>query len=282
MRQSALMTLALCAVIPVIGTGCASQQELDKLQLTNKTLEEQLVRAENERDISNQNLEVVRNNLNQTTRDLNDLRQSGRGISDEMARLQDDYEKMLRRISELQLGPLPEDLTEALQQLAADHPNVLTFDPQTGMLRFASDFTFDLGSAQIRGSVMDTVQMLASILNSGKASGFEVRIIGHTDNVPIEKPDTRAKHPTNLHLSAHRAITVRDSLVRAGVDPVRCQIAGYGEFRPVVANGAKGAAANRRVEIYLVPMPSLAMMPPVTPTPGEPIARPTETYEPMK
>jgi hypothetical protein len=54
-----------------------------------------------------------------------------------------------------------------------------------------------------------------------------------------------------MHLSAHRAIGVRDVLVKDGVGADRFMIAGYGEFRPVTANGNNGAAANRRVEIYL-------------------------------
>ena len=36
----------------------------------------------------------------------------------------------------------------------------------------------------------------------------------------------------------------------------RGQVAGYGEYRPIVPNAAKGGAEqNRRVEIFLVPMP---------------------------
>jgi hypothetical protein len=63
-----------------------------------------------------------------------------------------------------------------------------------------------------------------------------------------------AQHPTNMHLSAHRAISVRDALVSDGVTANRMQVAGYGEFRPIVPNGANGAAQNRRVEIFLTPL----------------------------
>jgi chemotaxis protein MotB len=44
-------------------------------------------------------------------------------------------------------------------------------------------------------------------------------------------------------------------LNRAGVPADRMSIAGYGDQQPVVQNGPRGAEANRRVEIYLVPMP---------------------------
>jgi chemotaxis protein MotB len=83
-------------------------------------------------------------------------------------------------------------------------------------------------------------------------------VVGHTDNVPIRRGSTAAQHPTNMHLSAHRAISVRDALNADGVTANRFMVAGYGEFRPIVTNGARGADANRRVELFLVPMTSVA------------------------
>ncbi|MEX0876623.1 MAG: OmpA family protein, partial [Phycisphaerales bacterium] len=65
---------------------------------------------------------------------------------------------------------------------------------------------------------------------------------------------TQRRHPTNMHLSAHRAIAVRDTLGSAGIDWNRMSVTGWGEYRPLVANNAgTGTAENRRVEIYLVP-----------------------------
>ena len=57
-----------------------------------------------------------------------------------------------------------------------------------------------------------------------------------------------------MHLSVSRAISVRSALTPAGIDETRIQVAGYGEFRPITTNGAKGAAENRRVELFLFPM----------------------------
>jgi chemotaxis protein MotB len=171
----------------------------------------------------------------------------------------------------LPVGALPEDLTARLDALAKAHSNVLSFDPQTGMLRFASDFTFALGSAEVSSEAQQTIRMLADILNSADGQGFEVRIVGHTDDVRISS-GTAARHPTNMHLSAHRAISVRDALVAGGVAANRFQVAGYGEFRPVVANGPRGAAENRRVEIFLAPLATPMEVPAAaSATPGEPM-----------
>ena len=40
----------------------------------------------------------------------------------------------------------------------------------------------------------------------------------------------------------------------AGLTPQRFSVVGYGEYRPIVANGRNGAPENRRVEVFLTPM----------------------------
>jgi chemotaxis protein MotB len=163
-----------------------------------------------------------------------------------------DYERLLKQVGNLNMGPLPAELNKALADLAAQYPDVLTFDQRSGMLRFSSDFTFASGSAALNANAQTLVQKLASILNTPVAQPFEVKVVGHTDNQPIRR--VASQHPSNMHLSAHRAISVRDALVGDGVAANRMQVAGYGEFRPIVPNGANGAAQNRRVEIFLAPL----------------------------
>ncbi|MCK5175184.1 MAG: OmpA family protein, partial [Planctomycetes bacterium] len=62
-------------------------------------------------------------------------------------------------------------------------------------------------------------------------------------------------HPTNWHLSVHRAISVLNVMTQNKVSPKRLSVRGFGEFRPAEPNKAdkKGNAANRRVEIFIVP-----------------------------
>jgi hypothetical protein len=79
-----------------------------------------------------------------------------------------------------------------------------------------------------------------------------VKVVGHTDNAPLVR--TKAKFGTNVMLSVYRSASLRNALVKDGVSARRFQVAGYGEFRPMVVNGAKGAAENRRVELYLTPL----------------------------
>ena len=72
-----------------------------------------------------------------------------------------------------------------------------------------------------------------------------------------------------------RVVAIND-----GIAPTRVQVAGCGEYRPIVTNPAKGGAAqNRRVEIFLVPMTNTAPTT-ITNVPTDNIR--TTPNEPMK
>jgi len=73
---------------------------------------------------------------------------------------------------------------------------------------------------------------------------IEVEVAGHTDS------DGAADY--NESLSARRAATVRDYLMRRGVDGSRMTTRGYGETQPIADNSsATGKAANRRVVLRI-------------------------------
>lgn len=246
----------LLAAVPMAGFGCVPQDRYDQLLRANRSMEEQLIATESDRETARANLETVRDQLNRATVNLNELQAQNSRLSRDLERMGGDYDTLLQRVSDLEIGPLPIDVEDAIQRIAAAHPDVLTFDARRGLLRFASDFTFDLGSVELRSEARQTLRSLAEILNTDTALDFEARIVGHTDNVRISRAETLRNHPTNVHLSVHRAISVRDALTGNGIDPVRIQVAGYGEHRPLVPNRTGGTAENRRVEIFLVPMPS--------------------------
>lgn len=251
--RSAFVLLCIAVAGPGL-TGCVQQKQYDDLLTSYRAQEQQLLALQSELESARANETSLRTQLATTIEDLRALERMRSGQSKDLDELLADYEALRRRLDQLQLGPLPRDLESALTDLAAQFPNEISFDAKRGMLRFAADFTFDLGEATLKPNAAALIPKLAAILNSANASGFEVKVVGHTDNVPISKPSTRAKHPTNVHLSAHRAIAVRDALVSANVAPPRIEVAGAGEFRPVVANGPRGAAENRRVEVFLTPM----------------------------
>ena len=255
-----IVVFSLGSAILLSTAGCVPQEKYDDMLNAYRSKEQQLHEAQSEIETLQGNERMLREQLQNADADIK--RALGQLVSrvDDISRLRNDYEAMLDTVSGFDVGPLPPALNEALVRLSAQHPDLLSYDERTGMLRFASDLTFDLGSATLSSPAKQTLNQLAGILNSDEALNFEIRVVGHTDNVPIRRPATRAKHPTNLHLSAHRAIAVRNAMVSDGVSEARVQIAGYGEYRPIAPNGPKGAAANRRVEIYLFPMAADAMV----------------------
>lgn len=276
-----VFTTAIIA-LPLAAGGCVQQEKYDSMRMSHLSLKEQMVALEGERDEAKANLDTVREHLGRATSELNGVKQKYNLVDADIQKLLADNDALLKRVSGLDFGPLPTELSEDLEQLAAQNPDLLTFDAKRGMLRFASDFTFGSGSAELSSSASSSLSSLATILNSATASKFEVRIVGHTDNVRISQPKTRQMHPTNWHLSVHRAISVGDGLSNSGVSPMRIQVAGYGEFRPVVPNPPRGGAAqNRRVEIFLVPMPANQLAAPTISATAQPMSN-DEIAEPMK
>jgi len=254
-RLFPLTAVGLIAATPLFGTGCVQQDRYDELLSSNRSLQEQLVAKDDELESVRANNEMLQSKRSRDLDYVNRLEQENQELAMRVEELGGEIDDLMGQVSDINFGPLPADVESALTDLAQAYPDVLTFDASTGMVRFRSDFTFGLGSTALRAGATRSVNALAQILNSATARGFEVKIVGHTDNVKISKPATRAKHPTNMHLAVHRAIGVREALVNAGVSPSRVMVAGYGPYRPIVANPDRGGAAeNRRVDIYLAPM----------------------------
>ncbi len=106
---------------------------------------------------------------------------------------------------------------------------------------------YDSGSADLRPV---TKGILNSVNTQLRVRKNDIRIEGNTDNVPIHT----AQFPSNWELSAARAVGVARFLVEDdGLSPKRVEVAGYGEFRPRVANDTDAnRQANRRVDIVVL------------------------------
>ena len=150
---------------------------------------------------------------------------------------------------------LPAPLTSALTEFAAKYPDLVEFNPATGVVKFKSDVTFATGSHQLTPEAKTVIDKFATILNSPVAADYELNVAGHTDNVPVTSKQTIANGDlNNLYLSAHRAISVYDELAGQGVHLSRMAVVGYGDQRPIADNGsAAGRKSNRRVEVLILP-----------------------------
>ncbi len=89
-------------------------------------------------------------------------------------------------------------------------------------------------------------QVLSKIFDLLKQFDYNVKVEGHTDNIPIKTE----QYPSNWELSAARAANVARQLVTAGFPPKKLSVEGFAEFRPKVPNdSAKNRGINRRIEI---------------------------------
>jgi chemotaxis protein MotB len=107
---------------------------------------------------------------------------------------------------------------------------------------------FDSGDAIPRPETTSTLRAIAESLTK---TPYDVRVEGHTDNVPIHNSD----FDSNWELSSARATRITRLLVEMHmIAPSQLSAAGYAEYHPVAANNtAEGRAENRRVDLVVMP-----------------------------
>ena len=237
--------------------GCASDEKYGNLKLQNRSQQERINELESQYNVTKLQLDQSKRQLTSAEElcltDTEELRQK-------VTALEEDVEKKAALISkiraELASGgvALPPELSSQLEEFAANS-DMVSFDPSSGMVKFESDLLFEKGSDVVAPQAVKAIETLCTIINSAEATPFDIVISGHTDDVPVLKASTKQKHPTNWHLSAHRAISVEKVMESNGVSPKRLSVKGFGEHKPIEANkpGKKGNPKNRRVEIHIVP-----------------------------
>ena len=103
---------------------------------------------------------------------------------------------------------------------------------------------FDFGTSGLAQGSNQVLNELLSVLKSNPQ--LRVEIGGHTDNIGAAD--------VNQWLSQRRAESVRNWLIRQGVDGNRLIAKGYGESLPLASNDDEenGRELNRRIEIFVI------------------------------
>ena len=250
-------------VLALLASGCVTQQRYDELKFAERNcnaerqrLATDLANSQVQNTAIQKQLSDLENLLGLKQQAISSLEKRSSSAQETLAKMTKIYEDLASRSmpGNILLQPLPAELDSALKKFAQEHPGMVQYDSARGVLKFGSDVLFDLGSDTVAAKAVSSISELAAIIGSPAASEFDVVIVGHTDNVRIGKPSTKAKHPTNWHLSVHRAISVMYLMRDGGITSERMGVMGYGEFRPVAPNdSAANRSQNRRVEVYLVP-----------------------------
>lgn len=113
------------------------------------------------------------------------------------------------------------------------------------VLDMPSGITFGVDSSTVQPSFQATLDKVASTLTQYEKTYVDV--MGHTDSTGSDA--------YNQALSERRASAVAGYLTSRGVQSARLATKGYGESQPKASNlDEAGRAANRRVEIRVVPV----------------------------
>jgi len=133
-----------------------------------------------------------------------------------------------------------------------------TIEIEEGKVILQGEVLFDSGSDGLRPEGRLFLERIGSKLETLLESepGQMVFVGGHTDDRALRG---NAAFASNWELSAARALAVTRVLIGAGLDRRRIVAAGFGAEHPRVPNADEAARRkNRRIEVLLVPMESVA------------------------
>ena len=145
--------------------------------------------------------------------------------------------------------------TEFAAEIDARQAHIRNPEAGTVGMDMQNPLLFASGSAQLSIKGRHILKRLAKTLKSTPDTAA-IRIIGHTDPVPLNR-SLKAGFIDNWGLSAARAAAVARRLIWSnGIDAKRIRIEGSAQYDPVVANTSPAnMARNRRVELF-VAMPN--------------------------
>lgn len=189
------------------------------------------------------------------------LKEEGEKLKQDVQKLTADQETLKTQAAQKEasynqlVGQLASEVSQGQLQVKR-YKDMLSVD-------IAEKIFFDSGKAKLKKDGE------AVLLKVGEAlAPFQdkiIRVVGHTDNVPVSPGSPFA---SNWELSVNRATTVvRFLQEKAKLSPERLIASGRGEFQPIAPNDTtEGRQKNRRIEIMLLDKSMVdSMMPPSEP-----------------
>ena len=252
--ELAVVTLAWLAL------GCVTRGTHDEVVSERDALQERvrLLEASNE-SLSNERVKLI-----SEVEDLATEREQLAASVEELRATRDQLQENLA-LTESQLA----QRTAEVQQLRSTYDGLVS-DLQSEVasgrvqieqlrdglnVKLAQAVLFPPGSAQVGAEGADVLGKVAHRLLE---LPHRILVQGHTDDVPISGR-LAERYPTNWELSGARAASVVRILAERGVPPARLAAVALADTQPVASNDTpEGKAANRRIEIRLIPAPAAA------------------------
>ena len=152
---------------------------------------------------------------------------------------------LLRKERE-QMTVIARDILKALAPLVNQGKVRVTETNRGVSIEISDSILFAPADASIGAGSSDVLKAIALIL---KNDAHAVQVEGHTDNLPISKP----QFPSNWELSAVRASSVVRLFIESGVAENRLVAVGHGSNQPVASNSTpNGRMRNRRVQVIIL------------------------------
>ena len=216
-------------------------QEIAALQSERAALQTQRAALESERNALAQQKTSLEQDKSALERAQAELRTQNEALESQRSQLlsasqqsQAQYDSLVANLS---------DQVKKGQLQVRRYKDMLTVD-------VAEQLFFDSGRAALKNSGKKVLTEVADALK-----GYDdkaIRVVGHTDNVPIAKA-SRSVFSSNWELSVARATTVVRFLQETGIAPERLIASGRAEYAPIAPNdSAEGRQKNRRIEITLI------------------------------
>ncbi|WP_428242512.1 OmpA family protein [Gynuella sp.] len=152
-------------------------------------------------------------------------------------------------------GKAMDQLERKLNRISNEKESLVTkLRDGTTVIKLPEKILFASGSAELNAKGEKTLRLVAEALSS--FPDHMISIQGHTDGRAITSR-LRDHYPSNWELSSARASAAVRVLLDAGLDRSKLQAVGYADTRPLVdEKNDDDRANNRRIEIYLVPVPA--------------------------
>jgi chemotaxis protein MotB len=217
------------------------QQQIDSLDAQRSALEQQKASLERDSVTLQTRVGLLAQERTTLERQQAELKKQIDALEQQKAQLlaasqqtQSQYDALVRNLT---------DEVNKGQLQVRQYKNMLTVD-------VAEQLFFDSGQASLKDSGKEVLKKVGDALKA--YDDKVIRIIGHTDNVPIAKALQKV-FPSNWELSVARATTVVRYLQEVGIPPERLIATGRAEYAPVAPNdSAEGRKKNRRIEITLI------------------------------
>jgi len=141
---------------------------------------------------------------------------------------------------------ISQNINKALEQYIQSAKVSIIENSEGVTIHLLETLLFETGSDNLKPEAQNVLNKLSDLIQNLPNN---IRVEGHTDNVPINT----IQFPSNWHLSIARSLNTAYYMIQKGVNPQKISILGYSEYKPIRPNDTpEDRAKNRRVDIVIM------------------------------